>query len=1100
MTTTFQPPTADELQALLNRNDLQDLFIHLGWNVARGRPIVLAEDDVEVRFTPLARKAQFQIFTAQPSTPNLPGRATIRKLEKRLNALAAERLVIYQDLRGEHAEWVWAKREPGRPLQPRFHEWHAGAANLDLARRLLDLHVDLHLDERGEFDTTTLAGQARRAFDVDKVTNKFYGRFKSEHDAFADALEGILDDERKWYAGLMLNRLMFVYFIQKKGYLDGDQHYLRNRLASVKESQGDDQFQTFYRQFLRRLFHDGLGSPGRDPNLERLIGRVPYLNGGLFEEHPIERTNAALDVPDSAFERVFAFFDSYQWVLDDRPGRNENEINPDVLGHIFEKYINQKDMGAYYTKEDVTEYISRNAIVPFILDRAIEDCRVAFEGEGSVWRLLQADPDRYIFRWARHGITHELPEDIAAGLDPAQPDLLEKRRAWNRAALPQFALPTETWREHVARRARYETLAARLRRGEVTDVRTLVTSNLDVRQFLQDVVEFADGPDLVRAVWRAVNGITVLDPTCGSGAFLFAAANILLPLYRACLKRMQEFVAALPPADAATRLTDFQAVLAEGKRHALDYFILKQIILRNLHGVDVMPEAVEIAKLRLFLKLIASSEKTEDAGDNFGLEPLPDIDFNLRAGNTLVGFASEAEAERIVRERLLTTSGVSWENLAAQAADLAGRYEQFKARQLHPDLPGTHEMKHDLQARLAALGDNLNTYLAGEYGVNVKDKKAVAAWRAAHRPFHWFVEFYRVLKEGGFDVIVGNPPYLEVSAVRGKYTLVNFQTMKSGNLYALCTERSYNILREGGYVGFIVQQPVVSTQRMKVLRKFMEDRSDFIAASTFDDRPSKLFDGINHARVAIFLTRKNAGGATPALFVSRYHKWYAEERPVLFETLAYVKSSQHAALDVWPKLSSATEEAILAKLARVRTRLGQRLSPRGTGFNVYYKITGVGHWFTFTLRPPRFLRGGTAGASTRESTMALGDEAALSTTFSLLNSSLFYWFYQVRTNCRDFNPSDYTTFPVPDGVFERDFTTQARAIQDALDGSSSLGGVTHSQTGAIQVERFKPRVGKDLYDQVDAVLAEEYGFTAEELDFIVNYDIKYRLGSENAEA
>ncbi len=64
------------------------------------------------------------------------------------------------------------------------------------------------------------------------------------------------------------------------------------------------------------------------------------------------------------------------------------------------------------------------------------------------------------------------------------------------------------------------------------------------------------------------------------------------------------------------------------------YFILKSIIVNNLYGVDIMEEAVEICKLRLFLKLVAQIERVEH------IEPLPDIDFNIRAGNTLVGFVS----------------------------------------------------------------------------------------------------------------------------------------------------------------------------------------------------------------------------------------------------------------------------------------------------------------------------------------------------------------------------------------------------------------------------------------------------------------------------
>ena len=77
-----------------------------------------------------------------------------------------------------------------------------------------------------------------------------------------------------------------------------------------------------------------------------------------------------IHIPDEAFAQIFNFFDAYQWHLDDRPLRNDNEINPDVLGYIFEKYINQKQMGAYYTKEDITGYISRNTVIPFLFDQA----------------------------------------------------------------------------------------------------------------------------------------------------------------------------------------------------------------------------------------------------------------------------------------------------------------------------------------------------------------------------------------------------------------------------------------------------------------------------------------------------------------------------------------------------------------------------------------------------------------------------------------------------------------------------------------------------------------------------------------------------------
>ena len=103
---------------------------------------------------------------------------------------------------------------------------------------------------------------------------------------------------------------------------------------------------------------------------------------------------------------------------------------------------------------------------------------------------------------------------------------MARRTQWNRVAPAEFGLPTETWREVVARRVRYSEVCSKLAAGEVREINDLITLNLDIRQFAQDVIERCEGPDLLRAFWKAIEGVTVLDPTCGSGAFLFAALTV----------------------------------------------------------------------------------------------------------------------------------------------------------------------------------------------------------------------------------------------------------------------------------------------------------------------------------------------------------------------------------------------------------------------------------------------------------------------------------------------------------------------------------------------------------------------------------------------
>jgi hypothetical protein len=285
---------------------------------------------------------------------------------------------------------------------------------------------------------------------------------------------------------------------------------------------------------------------------------------------------------------------------------------------------------------------------------------------------------------------------------------------------------------------------------------------------------------------------------------------------------------------------------------------------------------------------------------------------------------------------------------------------------------------------------------------------------------------------------------------------------------------------------------------MQPARKILTQNSEIVLCSTYDDRPSKLFDGIHHARIAITLSQKARARINSATYVTSYNKWYKEERPRLFSSLSYIKSS-HLNLSCFPKIKSSVEASIIQKISSFKNCFESWISKNETEHKVYYKITGVGHWFTITTRPPRFLRQGSESSSTREQAICLLDLAVRNRAFTLLNSSLFYWFYQVRTNCRDFNPSDYKSFPIPETLSSEDFSNLSLDLQKNLDISSGFINVSHSKTGAIQLEQFKPRQAKAIIDEIDRVLAKHYGFTDEELDFIINYDIKYRMGKDAKE-
>ncbi len=937
----------------LRQFDFSSLFTQeLGWDFpSPGLQIEI--NRVVYKLDGVADKRRVRVFACHAPDGTIPDYGLRRKIEKEVTKSAFEHLIIFVDDAKTTQIWQWVARQPGMPAACREHPYHPASQSGDLLIQKLSA-ITIPFSEEEAIDLTGTVFKLRDAFDRDTLTKRFYKQFEREHGAFLAFIKGMKEQgDAEWYASLMLNRLMFVYFIQKQDFLDNNENYLRDRLRKVQDRKGKGKFQTFYRFFLLSLFHEGFGKqPGQrtlSSDLVALLGQVPYLNGGLFDVHELERKHPDIDVPDEAFERLFAFFDEWDWHLDTRPLATGKEINPDVLGYIFEKYINQKQMGAYYTKEDITDYISKNTIIPYLFDAALkskQDCAADFEPDSSLWRQLKDNPDRYLYPAVRFGVIDPqneiipLPAEIARGIDD-----VSQRTGWNKPAAALFALPTETWREHVARRQRCLELRQKLAAGEVHQINDLITFNLDIRQFAADTIAACDRPELLRAFYHAISTVTVLDPTCGSGAFLFAALNILEPLYEACLDRMTAFVEDFdrdhPPAKSngtgpnKQKYSDFRKILDDVAKHpSRTYFVFKSIIVHNLYGVDIMEEAVEICKLRLFLKLVSQVEKVQQ------LEPLPDIDFNIRAGNTLVGYAT-LDA---VKQSLKGTLGFGKDEVKrieeeAEVVDLAFRKFHQMQTNFGMDAAAFAESKQDLRQRLDKLARELDAYLARDYGVATGKPKPLAEWQKSHQPFHWFTEFYGIMAKGGFHVIVGNPPYVEYSKVRKEYQIRGFQTESCGNLYAMCIERSDTIISSGGRFGFIVQAPVVSTQRMSAVRRVLRSQSDCLYYSTYDDRPSKLFDGMNHCRLAILLSQKRSTetGAKSVVFTTRYHKWYGDERERLFQTVSYLQLPKDLVLDVIPKFRTSLEASAYRKVLSQPKSLGDMLSSSPTPHHVYYK-------------------------------------------------------------------------------------------------------------------------------------------------------------------
>lgn len=1070
--------------SLISSSDFRGLFVgELGWNKAKGNvrllPVVI--DDTEYQFVCVAERSGLQVVVAD--VQEIPNTSTVRRIDAQLRKQAQDYIAIFSlsAVPGHHAWVVPVKNVDKRDL---VSVEYGAPAKADFIFQKID---NFTFDPTLVTTIVDVKEAVHGAFRVnsEKITKDFYSGFKKEHNAFAKFISGIDDDvalkdnrNKQWYASVMLNRLMFCYFIQKKGFLDGNVNYLRDKLEWVRREQGEDRFfSSFYKGFLTRLFAGGLNAPKHDREFETMFGRIPYLNGGMFDRHPIERDYADIDISDDAFISLFTFFDKWKWHLDTRVTASGKDINPDVLGYIFEQYINGRaQMGAYYTKEDITEYIGRNTILPFLFDRVLRP------DDAWVWQLLAESGDRYIFDAVKQGYTPDwrerIPENIAVGLDVSAPRLLERRRDWNSRTPEPWALPTEIWRETIERLQRCDELLAKINGGEIQSVNDFITYNLDIRQFAVDIINSPKATQsFVCRFYDALRSVTILDPTCGSGAFLFAAMNILEPLYYDCITALE----AIPADRRMPKVKEALEEITSKYRSNIHYFIYKSIILRNLYGVDIMQEATEIAKLRLFLKMVAVVD-VDYRADNLGLDPLPDIDFNIRCGNTLVGYANETSIERDHCGDMFAAQEFE-EKIKGEMDIVARTYKIFKAAQLtqEDNIAEFKQAKNELTERLEVLNDTLNHHLHNATASGIP----YAKWITSHQPFHWIAEFYQIIHgNGGFDVIIGNPPYVTFTDSTLPYSVKHYKTYSTKNLFALVGERCIHISSAYGSIGYIIPLSGLSINGFEPLQKLIySDRVSWNSFYSGDRNPSELFEGVK-IRAGIYVSRPSDKSVK---FASKYIKYYANERQILFSKLIYTQIKNFVNT---PKIHLNIGYDIIAKLLSCKKKLVSELQ----GDETFYYHAAPIYWnkalYDLSILTSKNLN---IADSYKQKAVSMNFKDF---AFLLINSSLFFYYWITMSDCYNLTQKYISEIGIPNNIDASKLKELANKFNNRLNKTIQIAEYTYKNKGTVRFAQFFPKKSKPLIDEIDKVLAKHYGFTEEELDFIINYDIKYRMGDE----
>ena len=565
-----------------------------------------------------------------------------------------------------------------------------------------------------------LAERIDEAFRVKPVTEDFYENYKSAFDTLSKELrrKGLEIEDADRYAHTTLNRLMFFYYLQKKGWIGDRKDFVRWFHQQYKESDEED---VFHEKWLSALFFEGMNSPeGGDidadlpSEVEMAIAELPYMNGGLFQ--PTEEDERDTFLSDSALKSVIEeFLEQYNFtVTEESPYDIDVAVDPAMLGKIYESLIAEQERGEagiFYTPRVEVDLMCRMALYEQFCDHAND---LDSEGKQRIVEFIFSEP-----------------------------------QDWD-----------------------------------------------------------AESSGKTEQLESILHELRIVDPACGSGAFLVGMKQVVIELYRK--------LGTTP-----------------------DYHLKEQIINENLYGVDIKDWAVRVAEFRLWLSLVEGEEQLPDQRP-----VLPNFSFKLKVGDSLI---QKLDGEFVSLDTLTRT-------LDGDTAGLLTDLKELKREHFEGEADRTQEIEEKqvelLKNHIDGLIDNLSKdgsqqTLFGdtkdeqvdddveERIEELKETRDAIDEAGATGFFMWDIDFSDVMVEGGFDIVIGNPPYVrqediidqgihperldemdsnEVSNLKKQYKndlvdsiqeTFDIKPYKRSDIYVYFYFKGIDLLRENGTLSFI---------------------------------------------------------------------------------------------------------------------------------------------------------------------------------------------------------------------------------------------------------------------------------------------------------
>ena len=621
------------------------------------------------------------------------------------------------------------------------------------------------------------------------------------------------DNTKREFALRLLSRLLFCKFLEKKGVIDQ---------AIFSTTLSDN----YYHEVLEPLFFTTLNTPRDardydllDPHIAALLKQIPYLNGGLFAPQasdfysPQKPTayHTTLKVPNAPLAELFTLLESHHFSIDEStPDSQEVGLNPELLGLVFESLLSElftdnrkdstaslrKSTGSYYTPREIVRYMCRSSLYQFLLtkmDSAFGD-RVGFlakngdcGGEPAVITALGNSldsPCKAPFLSQKSCREQTAPEStFEKSHDFKDNAPAPSLRALHRKAWQSNSAQAESNQINGACEARnLESVVGGLGakgvkkeggiRGDASQVAPLspLEKTLSQAKLESSHTEKVDSSAIAEAIHAlifhrdpshlppqahpqilsALQSLKVLDPACGSGAF---------------------------PIGLMQELLELGEILGDTRS---PYTRKLEILQSNIYGIDIQPMATEISRLRCFLSLILE-EAPKD------IKPLPNLEFKFLSANSLLPLPQDSMLE--------------YDGYQADKQKLESiRQDNFSA-----DLSKRESLKQDYLETAAHIARNLILHAQGESPLtqwNPYDPHSVAE----------FFDSEYMFGLSGFDIVIGNPPYMQVQ--KGIYPASHFPYSEGKdkgkqNLYKVFVEHAYNIANNKGISCLITQSSLM---------------------------------------------------------------------------------------------------------------------------------------------------------------------------------------------------------------------------------------------------------------------------------------------------